>query len=454
MEKVTAALTKPLTIETRAVSCVPNKDLCHDMDVHGYPTVLFFRAGSVNGTKVAHWDMHPNNVLRLIGGVSDEGLEDVDMRNELPDDNKNSLFSKSNMRQKEASGSNQKVPHFMDRSKRDIYKDAHLSLDFALRSGVYTSPGELDQKKKSALRQFLTLLQKCSPPGSTMQPLVADLLDNFSEVSKGDAELNAILDRHAKPADEWSAACLQHGTGYTCGLWQLFHIVTIGLVEWNKIAYDKDMQLHTMVEAEHIRGFIANFFLCDECRGHFVSEFDNCMYDRCNRLVDHADATVAHWIQFPLWLFEQHNGVNIRLRKERIDRGETEDATESEVMWPPLHKCPSCWLSEGRWDEEKVYGYMRLEYWPEDAESQAFRQLLLDEQGAQSGNNKMNHAHQHYVPQQHPFSDKALREDAALDRMSALPNPDGLLVLALVLFAAAAGLTSYRKKLKLPGKSA
>ena len=85
------------------------------------------------------------------------------------------------------------------------------------------------------------------------------------------------------------------------------------------------------------------------------------------------------WIQFPLWLYETHNGVNKRLHNERLElrrkqaaEGNIEDGIDydsslgdNDVMWPPISTCPSCWLSphDGRWDEENVYRYMRLTYW-------------------------------------------------------------------------------------------
>lgn len=34
-----------------------------------------------------------------------------------------------------------------------------------------------------------------------------------------------------------------------------------------------------------------------------------------------------------------------------------------DVLWPSIYMCPKCWLSEGRWDEDIVYSYLRLEYW-------------------------------------------------------------------------------------------
>jgi hypothetical protein len=134
-----------------------------------------------------------------------------------------------------------------------------------------------------------------------------------------------------------------------------------------------------------------------ECRANFLHEYDACSYDRCNRLIDKTkdDGTSQHWIQFPLWLFETHNAVNTRLRKERIEIRQQEVrerggeqavanklldfdllSTEQDVMWPPMDRCPTCWLTNGRWDEDNVYRYMRLQYWPEDYKSSHIRQLL------------------------------------------------------------------------------
>ena len=86
-------------------------------------------------------------------------------------------------------------------------------------------------------------------------------------------------------------------------------------------------------------------------------------------LLDKKSGTeLKDWIQLPLWLYETHNSVNVRLRKERIAlHDETEDQTsETDVMWPPDEECSACWLSPGRWDETKVYDYLHEIYWYED----------------------------------------------------------------------------------------
>lgn len=168
--------------------------------------------------------------------------------------------------------------------------------------------------------------------------------------------------------------------GYTCGLWQLFHIVTVGLVEYNMMiaANDdivlKEISLSTVQSAETLRNFIESFFGCEVCRMNFLVAYDSCAHDRCSRLVE-SDMTPKQWIEFPVWLFETHNSVNARLLREKADRENRVATPEEEVarQWPSRRHCPKCWTDSGGWDEEVVYKYLRIEYWSEDFVSNEYR---------------------------------------------------------------------------------
>lgn len=147
---------------------------------------------------------------------------------------------------------------------------------------------------------------------------------------------------------------------------QLFHIMSIGLVIWNHLALEDDQKIIPSDMADILRDYVEHFFLCEECRLNFLSAFDACSYDRCNRLITSASrGTLQQYIQYPLWLFETHNALNVRLRKERIEQNvETEDFTNvTEILWPPVTSCRKCWLSEGRWNEFEIYKYMQESYW-------------------------------------------------------------------------------------------
>jgi hypothetical protein len=347
-----------ITVEIFAVSCVPNKQICSDMGVKGYPRLKLFPAHSINGTDLNYWELHPLQIIRKLGISTDnygqERQQEVDI-----DNNVQVAPLRINAEQNKAS-------HFLGQSKKEAFDNAHLSFDFAMRNAVYTSLEPLADKPKDTLRNFLKVLQTTFPTSASLQPVLEDLISNFKDVANGEEHLTAIMDKYPPPSTTWSPGCLQHGTGYTCGLWELFHIMSVGLVEWNELATQDELKFTTIQAADALRDYIEHFFQCDECRVNFLREYDACGHDRCNRLTDHkAEANLKEWIEFPLWLYETHNAVNRRLRQERIDaHDETPDlTTEYEVMWPPKEKCPSCWLSDGRWDEEEVYRCLRLEYW-------------------------------------------------------------------------------------------
>jgi hypothetical protein len=365
-------------------------------------------------------------------------------------------------------------PHFMDRSKYEIFDDAHLRFDFAMKTAIYTTAGRRPTKERTALKNMLRILQKCFPPSGSLQPVLQALLQDFdTKAGKSEELLQEIVHDYPPPTKTWSPACLQHGTGYTCGLWQLFHIVRVGMVEWNALAPNDDLRLAPLEVADTLRNYVEVFFQCDECRANFLNDYDGCGHDRCNRLVDRKVGTTdTEWREFPLWLYETHNGVNTRLRKERIEADEHEPATEYQVMWPPKSKCPSCWLSDGRWDEDQVYRFLRLEYWyvfccgvscrwlevlikngpflisppsllfirPEDYSAQLFRNQL-------DANNNHNHVEEDTHPSLMAHVGRRRQTSGLEEELSPLGVPPSTpLALLIALLMSAAGMVWHRKR--------
>lgn len=161
----------------------------------------------------------------------------------------------------------------------------------------------------------------------------------------------------------------------------LFDIVG-SVVDYNKVTLEADKILITEKVARTLRDYIDNFFGCESCRQRFVATFDACGHDRCDRLKDEFSEKESDWVQVPLWLYETHNAVNVRLLKERASR-ENRDATPDEmanVRWPPKTECSACWVSDGEWDEEFVYKYLRLEYGQRDAYSADLRREIMSRQ--------------------------------------------------------------------------
>jgi thiol-disulfide isomerase/thioredoxin len=374
LQRMTSKLN--ITIETRAVSCVPNKKMCNDMKIKSYPMIKLFPPYSAKGTVIPFFGLNTSTALQFfnIPFVEEPETEEpvnITAKTEMKI-NKLRNFANNKPITASTTATAIKPIVFMDRTQQDMYNDAHLSFTFALQTAIFIFTSEaLEPSPKAHLKDFLHALQNGLPPSMSLQPLLADLVTHYEDATSSDEHLQHVVSRHPAPSPDWSPSCLKHDSGYTCGLWQLFHIMSIGIVEWNQIvlplANSEDLIMPPMGVADALRNYISDFFGCDDCRTHFINAYDACEHDRCNRLMDHNQH--SDWIELPLWLYETHNGVNVRLRKERIaeyndhHNGKKEESTEQDVLWPPKAKCPQCWLSDGRWDEQMVYLYMRLEYW-------------------------------------------------------------------------------------------
>lgn len=313
---------------------------------------------SNTSTQANYWELHPFSVLTGLGVQVDTMKLEVAVKKE----SKRSPKTLSKQKEK---------PEEYTRTKTDIYDDAHLSFDFNLRHGVFTSLNPLTNSTKDALFDWLNLLSRTLPPAWKVHSVISVLLENFEIATESKEKLIDLLNTQPRPSKQtWSKSCTKGvpGMGYTCGLWELFHIITVGLVEWNLMIEEdqmRDIALSTTAAARTLRGFVVNFFGCEECRAHFRDEFESCMYDRCNRLNDDEDSmNLEQWIQFPLWLIETHNGVNVRLLHEKADREKLAVSHDEEVkkVWPSHEDCPKCWTEDGS-RESSMFKYLRVEYW-------------------------------------------------------------------------------------------
>lgn len=128
-------------------------------------------------------------------------------------------------------------------------------------------------------------------------------------------------------------------------------------MEFNEASFDESATKAVETTSRILRDYVAHFFSCVTCREHFVSMYDSCSLDRCNRL------SGKNWRELPLWLFETHNAVNIRLAQERMARMKQVASDIQSARWPKIHDCRLCWIDkDGNYDHEIVYLYLKHEY--------------------------------------------------------------------------------------------
>lgn len=345
-------------IKFYAISCVVHSAICKDFKIVGYPHIFAFLPGQHTPVLKGSAKMpHPFELMEKLGLYVDE---DTKMRNNYVSES-DSLTDRAISLMIQG-----KISH--PRSKRDTFHDAIMSFDFSMRN-LFTTHGPLSDAAAESLHQWLFLLRKAIPRQLVEIHRVIDgILDDFNVAIKNEENMLAILNRFPRPENnEWSRSCTkgQSGMGYTCGLWELFHIVSIGITEWNSNTRgDRSIGITAEDAGKVLRDFIDNFFQCDECRTNFLKAYDSCELDRCNRLKSIFISKV--WNEFPLWLFEMHNAVNLRLMREQAveEKKVVTEEDERKARWPSVLECPGCYNNtDGSFIREAVLQHLRIEYW-------------------------------------------------------------------------------------------
>jgi thiol-disulfide isomerase/thioredoxin len=371
---------KERPVPFHAVPCPLHTEICKEQGIKGYPTIKFFKAGSAEGEIILKAAALPKYIIGKLSGVVKEKDHDHDHDHDqdpVQDQDqggdpffiKNSTGTAPKM-DKEVEKMLQGVAQKWKQktSSENTFHDATLSFDFAVRNSIFMTNDALDAKQAKVLRKWLELLNKSVP--STMRGVKEDaavLEHQFESIIASEANLLKYMP--AKKEQSWSEDCSRgvKGRGYTCGLWELFHTVTVGIVQWNIMAHDR---MSTLDAADILKDYIENYFTCDECRKNFSTIYDACQFQRCERLSSNESYDeIMKWKQLPLWLWETHNDVNVRLmNEERVEKGLGKATFEEEqkVRWPSKDDCSKCWLDGGGWSEEEVYLYLRSHYWPSD----------------------------------------------------------------------------------------
>lgn len=347
--KIARDVNKVRTLTFHAVPCPIHGKICKDQNVRGYPTVKFFPAGSDEGVVLKH-SIGANGIL-----IDFLHVDKTEVESKLKGKEKTlrNATDKKNTKQQPTDST----------TSGSVFGDAALSLYFGLKSSVYVTP---DASRSRVLRRWLELLVKSLPVEmSTLKDHATTLMTvDIDETFQSETKLLQYLPDKSQVG--WSENCSKgvSGAGYTCGLWELFHILTIGVVEWNVKSQDR---IATTDAADAIRDYVEYFFMCDECRQNFLTMYDACQFQRCERLnSDVSDDAMESWKQLPLWLWETHNDVNVRLMaEERKEKGLPQATLEQMQMarWPSTRDCPSCWMEGGGWDEEEVYKMLHSYYW-------------------------------------------------------------------------------------------
>lgn len=289
-----AAKSPSKSITTYAVSCTAYPITCKKQGITSFPTFRFYEPGSRQADVLQSLDVQ-------------DLVNRMDLKREPADGN---WFSATQPSRNLESTRNTEPRHM--RTLAELQSDIHLSFDMAMRHYVYDHSLEsaaqpLTAFQRQVLKNWLLLIHKTLPPSWKIHAIVKELLNSFMYVAKNRIYLLSILDSHRPDHADYSHTCQgpQHNP-VTCGVWEMFHAVSVGVVEFNKLGLARSDRI-PVSHALKVVGEYVDFFGMggdDLVKALFEQQLQNCLGDHAclkDESIDESntDALVDSWIQFP-----------------------------------------------------------------------------------------------------------------------------------------------------------
>ena len=366
-----------------ALSCVEYGDICRSMKIPGYPAIKAYNFAS-DGASIDAFGVtigkSTDGILKYVKSYalkrfSSSGKFDRDAyQSELQ-----SLINETSQLR------NSEVKDWIMHTTRSQATDAIATkrLSDALKAFDFLLSTEgvnnISEDKKAALARVLQLMIALMPSMGSSGDNRNRYQNLLNIVNTESMDYLNVHWTQLKPMDEtkeilWSS-CGENG--YTCGLWQLFHFLTIAGEELSLHREEFPMspvRVYTAANVkDHIRDIVKYFFSCDECREHFLKSFNECEFHHCKN----GDNDFK---SLQLWLWKLHNSVTARILQEKLrNSNPSSDVTtkaSEKILWPLVVDCGKCRengktirdeeLKTGEFsffDEQHIVSYLRETYW-------------------------------------------------------------------------------------------
>ncbi|TPP58398.1 Sulfhydryl oxidase [Fasciola gigantica] len=243
--------------------------------------------------------------------------------------------------------------------------DIFLSLSEVLFSDV-SMVDNIQGENLAALKEFLRMLISLLPASDHYLHKLNELSrwvdkqTSFTGSQWSDYLVNSNFPKYSGQYD-LCRSTLPKYHGYPCGLWLMFHALTVS--HYEKSATGMDLPVDIVAHA--MNRFIPRFFSCQICAFHFAENSANIVHPGESILPPRAspdstdftyNASVLKELPPPpkdarteiLWLNAVHNRVNRKLMGSPTD-----DPFAPKLIYPPRWLCSTCWsrtrASYGRW---------------------------------------------------------------------------------------------------------
>lgn len=228
-----------------------------------------------------------------------------------------------------------------------FYVDLERAVSYSLKHEV-PSYKLISGEAFTALKNYLNILVKYLPFNSK----ALNVLNNFkNSVFKHTNEIRGekvleylnVFDNGAESVfslHDWIGCkgSKPQYRGYPCGLWTLFHTLTVNAMIQNQ-------QLGSLEVLNAMLGYITYFFGCEDCSKHFQEMAARSMHE-----VSSPQDSV-------LWLWKAHNEAN-----KRLSGDETEDPEHVKIQFPSRNTCPSCRNKDDSWNIDEVMNHLKQMY--------------------------------------------------------------------------------------------
>lgn len=228
-----------------------------------------------------------------------------------------------------------------------------VDLETALRSSLkheVATTKIITGDKLESLKLFLNIIIKYFPFGRKGKIFFEGLRNKMNTDSVKGEDVASYLEPMDNEEEgifssqqQWlgCSGSLPKYRGYPCGMWKMFHYLTVNAADQNGDKTDKNPR--EVLDA--MLGYIKHFFGCAECSKHF----QEMAIKRDMKGVTELNSSI-------IWLWLAHNEVNKRLSGDA-----TEDPDYPKIQFPSVENCPKCRDGE-KWNLQEVLHYLRQMY--------------------------------------------------------------------------------------------
>ena len=405
-------LSSRLPVEFYAVNCARYREVCeYGFNIETVPSLIGLKSGRIEWSEIEipSDDVDEDELVQYVADTIDVTLDEVvhhsaEIDSVGSENNEehmarfiaNSLLYKDKVTISKASLS---IPQ-----SEEIFHDAMSSFVVTLTSSLYSQlphGSALPPDRSIALREFVDLVRWAYPPETQVHELAQHLADEFFAISTSEAGLLGVISQHTSIHEgmSWSTRCSGADSsqdGYSCGLWMLLHIISLGVKERHDAVVGDIDRLSVSYAGHVMRSFIDEFFIhCETCRQLWIALYDEACCELHNSDHSIADKTTSDsnnkdqdWRQLALWVWEIHNEITVRT-KHAAGKGyysKYSHIASTKLLWPSPIDCPMCWQSTGNgngqttnmnsYDPDATYNHLKKTYWPRGIHNN--RHILLD----------------------------------------------------------------------------